>query len=64
MPFYPQGWTHDRLLNASGEDFVALSETQRTALFDGLKAIYGEDGFHEIMLVNHAGNESPLPGPN
>ncbi|KAJ6020327.1 hypothetical protein N7522_000402 [Penicillium canescens] len=49
MPFYPQGWTHDRLLNASGEDLMALSETQRTTLFDGLKATHGEDGFREVM---------------
>ncbi|KAJ5642363.1 hypothetical protein N7490_006363 [Penicillium lividum] len=49
MSFYPQGWTYDRLLNASGEDLMALSETQRTTLFDGLKAAHGEDGFREIM---------------
>lgn len=49
MPFYPQGWTHNRLLNASGEDLMALSETQRSTLFDGLKATHGEDGFREIM---------------
>ncbi|KAJ5703502.1 hypothetical protein N7493_011891 [Penicillium malachiteum] len=49
MSFYPEGWTHERLLNASGEDLMALSETQRTTLFDGLKATHGEDGFREIM---------------
>ncbi|KAJ5735163.1 uncharacterized protein N7483_000288 [Penicillium malachiteum] len=49
MSFYPEGWTHERLLNASGEDLLALSETQRTTLFDGLKAAHGEDGFREIM---------------
>ncbi|KAJ5113890.1 hypothetical protein N7456_002424 [Penicillium angulare] len=49
MYFYPEGWTHERLLNASGEDLMALSETQRTRLFDGLKATHGEDGFREIM---------------
>lgn len=49
MSFYPEGWTHDRLLNASGEDLMALSETQRTTLFDGLKATHGEDSFREIM---------------
>lgn len=49
MSFYPEGWTYDRLLNASGEDLMALSETQRTTLFEGLKVTYGEDGFREIM---------------
>ncbi|KAJ5809529.1 uncharacterized protein N7503_001747 [Penicillium pulvis] len=49
MSFYPEGWTHGRLLNASGEDLMALSETQRTTLFDGLKATHGEDGFREIL---------------
>ncbi|KAJ5969601.1 hypothetical protein N7501_005849 [Penicillium viridicatum] len=49
MPFYPEGWTHNRLLNASGEDLMALSETQRSTLIGGLKATHGEDGFREIM---------------
>ncbi|KAJ5936941.1 hypothetical protein N7466_003391, partial [Penicillium verhagenii] len=49
MSFYPEGWTHERLLNASGQDLMALSETQRSTLFDGLKATHGEDGFREIM---------------
>lgn len=49
MSFYPPGWTHDRLLNASGDDLMALSDSQRTTLFDGLKATHGEDGFRAIM---------------
>ncbi|KAJ5617248.1 hypothetical protein N7537_002362 [Penicillium hordei] len=49
MSFYPPGWTHDRLLNASGNDLMTLSETQRTDLFVGLKATHGEEGFREIM---------------
>lgn len=49
MSFYPPGWTHDRLLNASGDDLMTLSDAQRTTLFDGLKATHGEDGFRAIM---------------
>ncbi|KAJ5759385.1 hypothetical protein N7520_006541 [Penicillium odoratum] len=49
MPFYPDGWTYDRLLDASSEELMGLSDTQRTTLFDGLKAIHGEDGFHGIL---------------
>ncbi|KAF7178508.1 hypothetical protein CNMCM7691_007207 [Aspergillus felis] len=49
MSFYPAGWTYDRLLNASGDELQALSDSQRTTLFDGLKAIHGEDGFRAIL---------------
>lgn len=28
---------------------MTFSDTQRTNLFDGLKATHGEDSFHEIM---------------
>ena len=49
MSFYPPGWNYDRLLNASGDDLMTLSDSQRTTLFDGLKAAHGEDGFRAIM---------------
>jgi hypothetical protein len=49
MSFYPEGWSYDRLLDASSQDMMALSETQRTTLFDGLKSTHGEDGFREIL---------------
>ncbi|KAF4221016.1 hypothetical protein CNMCM8980_002894 [Aspergillus fumigatiaffinis] len=49
MSFYPPGWTYDRLLNASGDELQALSDSQRTTLFDGLRATHGEDGFRAIL---------------
>lgn len=49
MSFYPPGWTDDRLPNASGDDLLQLSDSQRTTLFDGLRATHGEDGFRAIM---------------
>lgn len=49
MSFYPPGWDHERLLNATTSDLMALPDDQRTALYDGLKATYGEEGFNEIL---------------
>jgi len=48
MSFYPEGWTHEDLFNKPLDDILALPDDQRTTLFDGLKATFGEDGFNEI----------------
>ncbi|CAI7622214.1 unnamed protein product [Penicillium glandicola] len=49
MSFYPEGWTYERLLDATSEELLTLPDTQRFALFDGLKALHGEDGYREIL---------------
>lgn len=50
MSFYPSAWEDcERLLNVTGEELMALSHEQRTALLDGLRATLGEDGFKETL---------------
>jgi len=61
MSFYPPGWEdRERLLNVTGEELMALSDEQRTALFDGLRATLGEDGFKETLAEMDRRQEARL----
>lgn len=37
MSFYPPGWDYDRVLNATDEEIMSLTDEQHTRLFDGLR---------------------------
>ena len=47
--YFPPGWNKERLLNASSDELLELSNSERIAMYDSLKASLGSEGFQSLL---------------
>ncbi|KAI9654335.1 MAG: hypothetical protein M1821_006651 [Bathelium mastoideum] len=47
--YWPNGWSHDRLVNATSQDLLDLGDEQKDRMFASLKSTLGPSGFKALL---------------
>ncbi|KAK4962106.1 hypothetical protein LTR66_001036 [Elasticomyces elasticus] len=47
--YWPEGWSRERLVNASSQDILALSDGEEDRMYASLRSVLGTDGFGALM---------------
>ncbi|QIW94575.1 hypothetical protein AMS68_000093 [Peltaster fructicola] len=49
QPYWPQGWSRDRLVNASGDELGTIPPEESDRMFDSLRAALGTEGYKALV---------------